>query len=141
MVTEDSSAPELSWLGEATAVEGPRGTMQLGTSGMCVCNHVLGHLDVAMGEALLARCDALIRERRKVRVFCHWGEMTGYDPEVRALCTDWGMKNRGAVVGYHMLMRDRIVQLGVEVAAVVLRRVQSYSSAEDFLRAHARFAA
>jgi hypothetical protein len=102
---------------------------------------------VARGDVVEAMADRLIEllERevaagtRQMSFFHDWWEMENYQPSSRQKLTDW---RRGAPPGTtkesHVLVRSKLVAMGVAASSIVLRMInvdmRAYASREPFER-------
>lgn len=58
----------------------------------------------------------------KVEIFHDWYEMTGYDTDARKALTDWNLTHQTDVVEVHMLVKSKVVAMGISVASLVAGR-------------------
>jgi hypothetical protein len=62
-------------------------------------------------------------------------ELEGYDPMVREELTKWQRRHGLLIEGTHVLLRSRIVAMGIQVASLALgQAMRTYSHARDFER-------
>jgi hypothetical protein len=52
--------------------------------------------------------------------FLDWYEMESYDSECRARMTSWVVERRKHIRAFHVLVRSRLVNMGVSTAALLL---------------------
>jgi hypothetical protein len=52
--------------------------------------------------------------------FLDWYEMDSYDSECRSRMTNWVVERRRNIRGFHILVRSRLVNMGVSTAALLL---------------------
>jgi hypothetical protein len=100
-----------------------------------VATHVVGHFDVTLQTHFLTRANARIASGLKIVVFHNWEEMTGYESRVRQDFTSWAQANKDQIEAIHILVRAKIVSMGVAVASVSLGGlIQSYTDRIAFGR-------
>jgi hypothetical protein len=61
-----------------------------------------------------------ILKHDEVELFVDWWDLTGYDSAVRGAATDWAIEHRGRVQRMEVVMRSRLVAMGVNTAAMLL---------------------
>lgn len=83
---------------------------------------VVGYLDTPLVPYTMQKTDELTARGVKPTVFNDWWEMTGYDSEARIRLTEWTRSNLalGKTWPSHVLMRSKIVAMGVTVANMAL---------------------
>jgi hypothetical protein len=119
------STPKLerSKLYGVTRLATPRGTLALWAPiPSLVVGRVRGHLEDAFVDAMLAQGDATLLAEEKTRTYHDWEESTGYAPIARLRLTEWTLRHLESVQGMHILVRSRILAMGVEVARLTLGR-------------------
>lgn len=79
-----------------------------------------GHLSASLIPRVLAWRDQAVSRVGKVDIFDDAAELESYDSEARVLLTGWGKKNRDRVREHHILLRSKIVAMGVSVANLAL---------------------
>ena len=100
----------------------PRGTLALwAATPSLVVGRVRGHLEDAFVDAMLAQGEASLRAEGKTRTYHDWEESTGYAPIARLRLTEWTLQHLGSIQEMHILVRSRILAMGVEVARLTLR--------------------
>jgi hypothetical protein len=122
-------------------VEGERGTLvahELG--GGVFVSKLRGHFGVELLPTYLTLISNAMRVSH-VLSFNDWEEMTSYDSECRTTMVGWVTKHRAGVRAFHVLVRSRIVAMGVSAAALLIggELLHMYSAREDYLtvcRAH-----
>lgn len=55
-----------------------------------------------------------------IRLFADWWDMTSYDSAVRSASTEWSLAHRAQVAHTGLLVRSRVVAMGVNTAAMLL---------------------
>lgn len=99
---------------------------------------IAGYIEPAEARRVVAAGDLVIAEAGMLVGFHDWEAMTGYQSESRALLTDWGVRIRPQVEKVHILVRSRIVAMGVSVASLALRgMLVSYTQRAAFEAAFA----
>lgn len=80
-----------------------------------------GHLEDAHVDLFLAYSEERIElASGKLTVFHDWLDMTGYDSSCRKRITDWTVKHLDAYAAVHVLLRSKLVAMGVQVANLAL---------------------
>jgi hypothetical protein len=98
-----------------------------------VCSRCRGHAPVGFSETLTHRLDALIKLGMHPVVFDDWEELASYDPLTRVHVTAWTAANADKLSGIHVLLKSKLVAMGVTVANVTLRgSVKAYTSRAEF---------
>ena len=88
-----------------------------------------GHLAASLIPRVLAWRDQAVLRVGAVDIFDDGAELESYDSEARVLLTGWGKKNRDHVREHHILLRSRIVAMGVSVANLALGgHIQAHTS-------------
>jgi hypothetical protein len=66
--------------------------------------------------------------------FHDWYEMTGYDSECRKRMTEWGINNRTRVEKVHILVKHKLVAMGVATGSLLVGGgiVATYTSRAEF---------
>jgi hypothetical protein len=103
-----------------------RGLMRLrilpqGTAPTVVLTKVIGHASTPIVNEYLEHLGPECA-RGKVEVFHDWYDVTGYDTEARKALTEWNLAHQSSVVQVHMLVKSKVVAMGVSVASVVAGR-------------------
>jgi hypothetical protein len=82
-----------------------------------------GHLDATMTGTFIAILDAFMAKRgRDICSFNDWEAMENYDSAARTMLVSWTLARRHQFACVHLLVRSKIVQLGVEAANLALGR-------------------
>ncbi len=82
---------------------------------------VTGHMGDAHAVLFERFAEKRIREAGgKLNVFHDWIGMTGYESRCRQRMTQWSVANLGAYDEVHMVLRSRLVAMGVQVANLAL---------------------
>jgi hypothetical protein len=77
---------------------------------------VSGHYSQAMLKEYLGGLDEAVKAGHKLTTFHDWEEMTGYDSVCRQAMTDWVLKHVSQIHMNHILVRSKIVAMGVATA-------------------------
>jgi hypothetical protein len=69
--------------------------------------------------------------------FHDWEKMDGYDSKCRKDMTDWVMKHQEAITHNHVMVRSKLVAMGVSTANLLLggSRITSHTARSSFERA------
>lgn len=92
-------------------------------------------------DRFIAMLDREIAGGTRAMVFFHdWEHIVSYEPAMRQKLTEWRRRApRSATKAIHVLVRSKLVSMGVSASSVLLRliglEIQSYSSRDDFDRA------
>jgi len=102
---------------------------------------VMGHVDRPCVQILMGAFDRIASlTPDKIEVFHDWERVTGYEAEVRPEYTRWSKSHVDRLASVHVLIRSRILAMGITVANVALNGVITahYERAEfEKLRAEA----
>lgn len=118
------------------AEDTPTGSLELFTPGpKLVLSVAKGHLEEQY-IPMVRKIDELIARDGEVTIFHDWLEVTGYETRVRTEWTKWSSGQADGVESTHILVRSRIVAMGVRTAALALAlvgsRLNSYTEPEAF---------
>jgi hypothetical protein len=98
-----------------------------------------GHACAPMADAIISRLDAEIVSHGTIVVFDDWAEATGYDSEVRLKLTEWTGKHETQVRETHVLLRSKLIAMGMAVANLALGgHLRTYTSRTAFDAARVR---
>lgn len=100
----------------------------MGASSMALRWKSQGVLEVAIrahgheefGAIAVRRKEAILAEAGKIAVFYDFGDMPGYDSGLRVSWTQWLKAHLGSIVRIHIVVRSKIVAMGVSVANLAL---------------------
>jgi hypothetical protein len=104
--------------------EGPAGQIDLWlpSDGMCV-THAWGHFTLTMATNLTKAVDKwALRRGHDLAGFHDWEDMSNYDGATRTMLTAWTLDKRKVMPNIHLLVKSKIVELGVEAANIALGR-------------------
>jgi len=59
-------------------------------------------------------------KHESLSLFVDWWDLMGYDGAVRSAATEWVTEHRGKLQVTHIVMRSRLVAMGVNTAAMLL---------------------
>jgi hypothetical protein len=92
------------------------------------------HLDF-----VIASRDRILREEGRIAIFDDLVDLRGYDSEVRTRLTAWSRAHRGSIVAFHILLRSKIVAMGVSLAnAAIGGNIEAHTDRAPFEAALAR---
>ena len=95
-----------------------------------------GQLEMPQARPVVDAMSEVIDEVGSITVFHDWLEVAGYDPPVRVEWTTWSRQQRAQITATHILVKSRVVAMGVRTAALALSmvgaRVYSYTEPERF---------
>lgn len=84
---------------------------------------VTGHMDIVLATSLIGALDKWVRRRvRDLHCFHDWAFMDNYDLSARIALTTWTFDHRARFREAHLLVRSKIVELGVEAANLAMGR-------------------
>jgi len=118
-------------------IEHARGRVELTSRGDVLATVASVHIVVGDARALTQFVEAVRRKHTSVRIFHDWEAVSGYDSEARVHLTRWTLSApREALAECHVLVRSRLVAMGVSTAALALRvldvPLSSYSVRAEF---------
>ena len=95
-----------------------------------------GHLEECHILPYIQEVDRIIARDGSVTILHDWYAMTGYDTRVRVDWTKWSQGRVKEIESTHILVRSRVVAMGVRTAALALSlvgaRLSSYTEREQF---------
>ena len=95
--------------------------------------NVEGHLDVTMARHVVEAGDRVAAAAGFLVAFHDWEAVTGYETQARVVLTEWGVRLGKRVERVHLLVKSRIVAMGVAIAGLVLRgMLVSYTDRKAF---------
>lgn len=114
-----------------------RGTLELWmASEDVVVERFEGHASIEFVDPILDFLEAVIARGIRPRVFDDWELATSYDTAVRNRMTAWTLKHRKEIAQTHILVRSRLLAMGVTVANLAVGgSLRVYSSRDAFERA------
>ena len=99
-----------------------------------VCCRVIGEGDEVIAQAILRSVNAVYANCGRVKIFHDWLGVTGYTSGARKLLTDWTLEHR-TNTDVSMLFQNRILAMGVSVAALAVPGIVSFSDPVAFAAA------
>lgn len=100
---------------------GPRGTLTVITPAAPLVLFVAqGHLDVGLAQHIVTSTNATLQRVSRPVVFQDWELLTGYDSASRELLTRYVQGIQAQLGGAHILVKSRLVSMGVAVANALL---------------------
>lgn len=75
-----------------------------------------GHARAEHIDEVLASRDRIVEKLGKIAIFDDLEDMRGYDSDVRSKLTAWSRAHRPDIVAFHILLRSKIVAMGVSLA-------------------------
>jgi len=97
-----------------------RGELRIRVHDDVVFEHVTGYFEKEIVAKYTAPIDRLIASGVRPTLFIDASEMTGYDSDTRLKLTDWTFWIRDKISGCHILVRSKIVSMGVSIANLAL---------------------
>jgi hypothetical protein len=90
---------------------------------------VAGHFSAQLLSPYLRTLERAIAGGRAVG-FHDWEAMNTYDAECRKVLTEWTLRHRTRIEGWHILVRSKLVAMGVAAAALASVRGRVGASAQ-----------
>jgi hypothetical protein len=117
--------------------ETPRGKLLVWLPAPTIVAHQFtGHLDVELTRLLIGTLNKMVERRGQLTMFNDWEGMRGYDSEARVQLTQWVRSIHDELRGVHILVRDKLVGMGVSVANLSLGGIlKSYTDRVAWERA------
>lgn len=81
-----------------------------------------GHGTMPVADALMEGFDGALARHGTIVIFDDWEAAQGYDSEVRLRLTDWTKKHFDSIRSTTVLVRSKILAMGLSVANLALRR-------------------
>jgi hypothetical protein len=81
-----------------------------------------GHGSMEVAEALIEYFERMIERYGSIAIFDDWEAAQGYDSEVRICLTDWTKRHFDSLRTTTVLVRSKILAMGLSVANLALRR-------------------
>jgi hypothetical protein len=94
-----------------------------------------GHADLACVKEFWDFFEKVAATQSPVENFHDWADIEGYDPEVRQRYMQWSRAHRAEIRAAHILVRSRLVVMGVTVANLALGYLTAYHDRARFERA------
>lgn len=116
-----------------------RGELRIKVTDDVVYEQVTGYLEKDVVGKITHPIDKLIGQGARPIIFNDWWELSGYDSDARLKLTDWIFWIRGKIVGSHILVRSKIVSMGVSIANLALGGMLTvYTDRQEFTLAYHR---
>lgn len=97
-----------------------------------VLQRATGHAELAHAQAIAATLQAAIDAGQRIAIFDDFSGLEGYTSEARIELTTWTRAALPKIAAIHILVKSKIVSMGVAVANVALRNVNSYTDRVAF---------
>jgi hypothetical protein len=97
-----------------------------------------GHADLECVKEFWDYFEKVAATQSPIENFHDWADVEGYDPEVRQRYMQWSRTHRAEIHGAHILVRSRLVVMGVTVANLALGYLTAYNDRARFERALAK---
>jgi hypothetical protein len=125
-----SSSNETRWAG-------PRTQVRLWSPVRGVVVHsVVGHFTLDAAKVVMEGIAKVWGEKAPVSAFNDWLGMDGYDSEARIALTDFVFASRRQFDSIHILLRSKLVSMGVSVADLALGgMIQAYTEPQPWKEA------
>jgi hypothetical protein len=97
---------------------------------------VQGHIPMEAAAAAIQLRDKSLRARANIHLFDDAWEATSYDSAARLALTEWAKQNASRIGSHHLLLRSKILAMGVSVANLALRQqIAVHTAPEAFAKA------
>jgi hypothetical protein len=104
-----------------TTRKSERGELHVWTTpGGVLLTRLSGYFSADLAPTFTTAADALFRSNARVSLFHDWDAMEDYEPSVRPQLTTWIAGYKKQLAHHHILLRSRLVALGVATAGAVL---------------------
>ena len=97
-----------------------------------------GSMTLAAARPLMDAFDAAARAGETVHAFHDWSGITGYTPEVREAYVRWSLQGKTKRRFIAVLVRSKLVAMGISVANLKLGYLTSFTDANAFEAARER---
>src|SRR5690606_35425297 len=94
-----------------------------------IVTEVRGTLSRAFVPGYLRSLERVLAARPGLLSFCDWYDMEGYDSDARMALTQWTYAHRSEFAAIHILLRSKLVAMGVSVANLALGGFMTVHSA------------
>lgn len=92
-----------------------------------------GHLCRSLAKEIIATGNRLLETQPTLEVFHDWEAGESYDSAARLDLTKWGIDVRKRVTKIHVLVKSKIVKMGVAVASIALvGMIESHDERRSF---------
>ena len=81
-----------------------------------------GHGTRAVADALIEGFESVLSRHGSIAIYDDWEQATGYDSEVRLRLTEWTRRRFDCIRSITVLVRSKILAMGLSVANLALRR-------------------
>jgi hypothetical protein len=136
-----STANALFWPGSAETYQGEAGELIQGIDDNgFLCHSVAGCLTQDMADRIIAAGPKIAKQPGRLVVFSDWHLCTRDESSCRTTMTNWAIELDTRLHGYHIIGGSRLVQMGITVAALVVKPLVAYRSREEFLAGYATYA-
>jgi hypothetical protein len=94
---------------------------------------VTGHFSTSLLSPYVRALDKALAAGRAVG-FHDWEGMNTYDAECRKVLTEWTLQHRARIDGWHILVRSKLVAMGVATASLLIGggTIVSYTDRDKF---------
>ena len=98
---------------------------------------VSGHFSTSLLQPYLRTLERALATGRATG-FHDWEGMETYDAECRKVLTEWTIRHRAKIEGWHILVRSKLVAMGVATASLLIGggTIVSYTDREKFEAAY-----
>ncbi|HEX7601282.1 MAG TPA: hypothetical protein VF316_06735 [Polyangiaceae bacterium] len=97
-----------------------------------VLQRATGQADLAHAQAIATTLQAAIDGGARIAIFDDFSALEGYTSEARIELTTWTRASLPKIASIHILVKSKIVSMGVAVANIALRNVNSYTDRAPF---------
>jgi hypothetical protein len=101
-----------------------------------VVSEASGHASLPIGEKIVEFVSrVMLQHPDGALIFHDWRRVEGYDTEVRRLLVEAGKKDREHVRAINILVRSKVLAMGLSVAGLALGTLTAYRDGLAFRRA------
>jgi hypothetical protein len=95
---------------------------------------IAGHFSLEMLTPYKKGMMAAIEHEPQMEAFHDWEKMTGYESKCRKEMTEWTLNRRSRIKHHHVLLKSKLVAMGVATANLVLggSMITSYTERSKF---------
>jgi len=112
----------------------PRATLSIWFPKLTVVlQRVEGYADRGVAEAIARHLTTHLAKGVRLAIFDDFDGLTGYDSDARVWLTDWTKTNQPQIASIDILVRSKLVAMGVSVASLAMGgTIRSHSRREPF---------
>jgi hypothetical protein len=97
-----------------------------------VLQRATGHAELPIAQTIATTLQAAIDGGARIAIFDDFSGLDGYTSDARIALTTWTRAALPHISSIHILVRSKIVSMGVAVANIALRNVNTYTDRVAF---------